>query len=177
MESEPLAVRVGKAIRTRRKDARLTLTQVARRADISVSHLSNIENGLSIASLPLLAKVAAALHISLAELTRDESRLVVKPSSLPGPHEGWRELSHPALETRIVAGSFDKDDSMEFPLPLSGRDCFMTILKGSAVITVDGTQYALQRGDAIDARSAVSATILVTDDAEIICSITPSSRL
>ncbi|TLQ01422.1 helix-turn-helix transcriptional regulator [Nesterenkonia salmonea] len=70
MKAEHLGARIGEAIRRRRKDARLTLTRVARRADISVSHLSNIENGLSIASLPLLAKVAAALNTSLAERTR-----------------------------------------------------------------------------------------------------------
>ncbi|WP_150461364.1 helix-turn-helix domain-containing protein [Nesterenkonia ebinurensis] len=177
MGSDQLAFRIGDAIRRRRKDARLTLTQVARRADISVSHLSNIENGLSIASLPLLAKVAAALNTSLAELTRDEDQLMVQPSSLPDPLQGWRELSHPSLETRIMAGSFDRDERLGFPLPLSGRDLFLTVLRGAAVITIDGTEYALRQDDALDARSTLSATITVTEDAEVLCSTTPSSRL
>lgn len=175
MESQHLASRIGESIRKRRKNARLTLTQVARRADISVSHLSNIENGLSIASLPLLAKVASALSISLAELTRDQDRLVVQSSRLPEPQEGWRELSHPSLETRIMAGSFDKGDTLSFPLPLSGRDCFLTILRGSAIITVDGTQYSLNKADAIDARSALNVSMQIKRDAQILCSTTPSS--
>ncbi|NDK31714.1 XRE family transcriptional regulator [Nesterenkonia haasae] len=175
MNTEHLGFRLGEAIRRRRKDARLTLTQVARRADISVSHLSNIENGLSIASLPLLAKVAAALNTSLAELTRDENRLVVQQSHLPGPREGWRELSHPSLETRIMAGAFDAGDNLDFPLPLSGHDCFLTMLSGSAVVTIDGAEYSLAPGDALDARSVLSAMIHVTEDADILVSTTPSS--
>lgn len=175
VESEQLATRIGESIRKRRKEARLTLTQVARRAEISVSHLSNIENGLSIASLPLLAKVASALRVSLAELTRDQDRLVVRSSKLPGPQEGWRELSHPSLQTRIMAGSFDCGDTLHFPLPLSGRDCFVTILRGSVIVTVDGTQYALHQADAIDARSALSVGMHIKKDAEILCSTTPSS--
>ncbi|WP_293699109.1 helix-turn-helix transcriptional regulator [uncultured Agrococcus sp.] len=176
MEQESLVPRIGKAIRTRRKDARLTLTQVAQRAEISVSHLSNIENGLSIASLPLLAKVAAALNISLAELTRDENRLVARAATLPDAADGWRELSHAALETEIMAGSFDNGSTLAFPLPLAGRDCFVTLLRGSAIVTVDGVQHALDRGDAIDARSAVDVTLLITEDAQIVCSTSPSSR-
>lgn len=176
MNAEHLGARIGEAIRRRRKDARLTLTQVARRADISVSHLSNIENGLSIASLPLLAKVAAALNTSLAELTRDENRLVVQQSRLPGPLQGWRELSHPSLETRVMAGSFDAGDALDFPLPLSGLDCFLTLLSGAAVVTIDGTGYSLQHGDALDARSVLSARIRVTAEADILVSTTPSSR-
>ncbi len=176
MGSDQLAYRIGEAIRRRRKDARLTLTQVARRADISVSHLSNIENGLSIASIPLLAKVAAALRISLAELTRDEDQLVVQSSRLPTAQEGWRELSHPSLETRIMVGSFDEEDSFDFPLPLQDRDCFLTVLRGQAEVTVDGTRYDLRQGDAVDARSVFRVNVRVTAEAQILCSTTPSSR-
>lgn len=176
LASDQLSFRIGSTIRDRRKDARLTLTQVARRAEISVSHLSNIENGLSMASLPLLAKVASALNIGLAELTRDEDRLVVQPSSLPSPQEGWRELSHYALETRIMAGSFEADNNLDFPLPLHGQDCFLAILKGSAAVTVDHTAYTLEQGDAIDVRGAHNAIISVTDAATIVCSTTRSSR-
>lgn len=176
LTSDPLSFRIGGTIRERRKGARLTLTQVAQRAEISVSHLSNIENGLSMASLPLLAKVASALNIGLAELTRDEDRLAVQPSSLPSPEAGWRELSHHALETRIMAGSFTADDRLEFPLPLRGQDSFIAILKGSVTVAVDGAEYPLQQGDAIDARCALSMTISVAAAATVVCSTTPSFR-
>lgn len=174
--TEQLAARIGAAIRARRKEARLTLTQVARRADISVSHLSNLENGLSIASLPLLAKVASALQASLAELTRDEDRLVVQTSSLPSAEEGWCELSHQELQTRIMAGEFDAGDRPDLPLPLQDRDFFLTVITGAIEVIIDGTSYTLERGDAIDARSVLSASLTVIENAQVLCSTTPSSR-
>ena len=173
-ESDSLVPRIGRAIRERRKAAGLTLTQVAQRAGISVSHLSNIENGLSIASLPLLAKVASAVGISMADLTRDENRLVAQPGRLPD--DGWRVLSHPDLETRIVAGSFEGDAELEFPLPLAGRDCFLTVLSGGVTVTVDGKEHTLERGDAIDARSAAAVSMRITDGARLVCSTSPASR-
>lgn len=174
--SEQLAARLGAAIRKRRKEAHLTLTQVARRADISVSHLSNIENGLAIASLSLLAKVASALEISLAELTRDEDELVVQTSRFPSEETGWRDLSHPALQTRVMGGVFDSGDSPDFPLSLSGQDLFFTVLRGRVILTLDGTDYELATGDAADARSVLTASFLVRESSEVLCSTTRAER-
>lgn len=175
-DADSLVPRIGRAIRDRRKDAGLTLTQVSQRAGISVSHLSNIENGLSIASLPLLAKVAATLGISMADLTRDGGRLVARPGRLPERGDGWRELSHPDLETRISAGSFASGEALEFPLPVSGRDCFLTVLRGSCTVTVDGAEHQLGQGDAIDARSAAAVIVTTTSEAQLFCSTSPSAR-
>ncbi|MGO1497846.1 helix-turn-helix domain-containing protein [Agrococcus casei] len=175
-ESDALVPRIGRAIRDRRKASGLTLTQLAQQAEISVSHLSNIETGQSIASLPLLSKVASALGISMAELTRDENRLVAHSGRLPTPGEHWRILSHDDLETRIAAGDFAAGAELAFPFPLEGRDCFLTVLSGAVKVTVDGGEYSLGQGDAIDARSAAILTIVVADDARVVCSTSPSSR-
>lgn len=175
-DSEGLAARIGQAVRNRRKAENLTLTQVAQRADISVSHLSNLETGFSTASLLLLARVAGALNTSLAELTRGESRLMVEASSLPALTENWRWLSHAKLQTQIVANWLDAGARVRFPLPLTNRDLFLTVLRGTATVTVDSTDYTLDEGDAIDVRHALVGTIHATSTALILCSTTPHTR-
>lgn len=175
-ESDALVPRIGRAIRDRRKASGLTLTQLAQRAEISVSHLSNIETGQSIASLPLLSKVASALGIGMAELTRDENRLVAHSGRFPTRGDDWRILSHDDLETRIAAGDFSAGDELVFPLPLEGRDCFLTVLSGAVTVVVDGIEHELEQGDAIDARSAAAVSLVVVADARVVCSTSPSSR-
>lgn len=59
---------IGRQSRARRKALGLTLKQMARRANLSVSLLSQIERGESSASLSSLFKIAIALGVRLADL-------------------------------------------------------------------------------------------------------------
>lgn len=68
---EELHATIGRTIRELRKDRGLTLKQMARRTDLSVSLLSQIERAESSASVASLFKVATALDVRLTELFGD----------------------------------------------------------------------------------------------------------
>lgn len=68
-------VELGAAVRTRRLEPELNLTQraLAQKAGITVAHLSNLEAGRTNPTWGTMRKIAGALQISLAELaTRSE---------------------------------------------------------------------------------------------------------
>ena len=65
---EELHATIGLTIRTLRKQRGLTLKQMSRRTDLSVSLLSQIERAESSASVSSLFKVAAALDVRITEL-------------------------------------------------------------------------------------------------------------
>ena len=69
-ESELLAA-IGTTIRGLRKSRELTLKQLARRTQLSVSLLSQIERAESAASVSTLYKVATALDVRLTDLFAD----------------------------------------------------------------------------------------------------------
>lgn len=59
---------LGKNIRACRTDAKLTLEQLAEKADMSWPYLSEIERGRENISLDKLARLAQALNVRLATL-------------------------------------------------------------------------------------------------------------
>jgi transcriptional regulator with XRE-family HTH domain len=65
---EESATSLGAAIRTHRKAAGLTLQEVAQKADLSISYLSQIERNLLTPSLSTLKRVADVLSIPAGEL-------------------------------------------------------------------------------------------------------------
>ncbi len=65
---EELHASIGRTIRELRRDRGLTLKQVARRTNLSVSLLSQIERAESSASVSSLFKVATALEVKLTDL-------------------------------------------------------------------------------------------------------------
>ena len=64
--SEVLAQEVGGRLRDRRTKLSLTLGKVAVEAGTSPAHLSDIENGRSHASLPVLLRIGRVLDLPLA---------------------------------------------------------------------------------------------------------------
>lgn len=75
-----------------------------------------------------------------------------------------------------MGGVFDSGDSPDFPLSLSGQDLFFTVLRGRVILTLDGTDYELATGDAADARSVLTASFLVRESSEVLCSTTRAER-
>ena len=61
---------LGQRLRERRRELGLTLAEVAAEAGISVGHSSAIEKGNTLPSLSVLARLAHALQLTLAEVLR-----------------------------------------------------------------------------------------------------------
>jgi XRE family aerobic/anaerobic benzoate catabolism transcriptional regulator len=64
---------LGKRVRELRNRRGLTRKMMAREADVSERHLAQLEAGEGNVSIVLLRRIAAALHVSLAELFRAEA--------------------------------------------------------------------------------------------------------
>ncbi len=67
-----LRQRIGSVIKCRRLELGYSLGQLARAADVSQSHLSRIERGLSIPSYQIVGRLAALLGIDDATLRNEE---------------------------------------------------------------------------------------------------------
>ena len=61
---------LGRRLRDRRRELGLTLADLGAAAGISVGHASSIEKGASLPSLPVLARIAHALELTLADVLR-----------------------------------------------------------------------------------------------------------
>ncbi len=68
LSEEALRETLGAAIRERRKALKLTLAELARKADLSVGYLSQIELGKNSASIETLYRISMGLSIRLADL-------------------------------------------------------------------------------------------------------------
>lgn len=170
-DKDELAARIGQAARERRKAARMTLSDVAKSAGMSVSHLSNVENGLTLVSLPMLAKLAAALGTSLAELTRDDN-FVFRGAALPMAPSAMEQLSHPSLlvEAHGLALAEGEVDTLE----TSGeRDVFVYVLEGDIDVALDTDDYHLGAGDALDARAPQRTVLTARSAARVFRATTP----
>jgi transcriptional regulator with XRE-family HTH domain len=147
-----LAQRVGSRIRERRTILGLTLAQTARAAEVSVSHLSSIETGANLPSLPILARVAAALDLTLNEVLRDvggSSAIRVDRLDEIAPDE--RQLSHDELQLRITSLVADPGQTGESPILPDGAEIFIYVRVGSLEATVGETVTVLEAGDSLAA--------------------------
>ena len=64
---------IGKNVKRYRENEGLDQTELAERLHITQSMVSHIESGRKIPSVPLLADMAAVLHCTMDELTREKS--------------------------------------------------------------------------------------------------------
>jgi transcriptional regulator with XRE-family HTH domain len=154
-ESPHLAGRVGGRIRERRTALGQTLTQTAKAAEVSVSHLSSIETGANLPSLPILARVAAALGLTLNEVLRDVgggSSIRVERVAEGSPTR--HPLSHDDLQLRISALVSGAGEAGDPPIAPDGAELFVYVLDGALEVSVDETMTVLNAGDSLDADEA-----------------------
>ena len=63
---------IGRRIKKERVQKDLTRQELSEKADISTSHLANIENGKTIASLEVIYQIATELEVTVDELLRED---------------------------------------------------------------------------------------------------------
>lgn len=68
---EDYIITVGKRIKQIRKDKKLTINDIAQRADVSNGLISRVENGRTIPSLPVLFSLISALETDIALFFKD----------------------------------------------------------------------------------------------------------
>ncbi|MER6557090.1 XRE family transcriptional regulator [Streptomyces sp. NPDC001027] len=154
-KEQPL--RVGAAVRRRRRSLELTLAVVAERSGLSVPFLSQIENDRARPSTSSLEKVADALRTTAVELLAaadpacsvDVVRAeIVEPGAGAGPEPEPRSRSLVRGHHQMHASEFtgDHDAGREFQYR---NDQLMYVADGAVEIEAEGRAYRLGRGDTL----------------------------
>ncbi|MGX1674765.1 helix-turn-helix domain-containing protein [Streptomyces sp. NPDC055400] len=155
MDEHKETLRVGAAVRRRRRAQELTLATVAERSGLSVPFLSQVENERARPSRRSLEKVADALGTTAVELlaaadpahtvdlVRADDTTVVEDAS---PEAVVRSLvrGHHQLHAEEFIG--DHDPGREFQLR---NDVLMHVTEGAVEVEAEGRAYRLGRGDTL----------------------------
>jgi transcriptional regulator with XRE-family HTH domain len=146
-KEQPL--RVGAAVRRRRRALSLTLAVVAERSGLSVPFLSQVENDRARPSRSSLEKVADALRTTAVELlaAADPACSVdvvraEEPESVGAPRMRSLVRGHHQLHASEFTG--DHDAGREFQ---HRNDELMYVAEGAVEIEAEGRAYRLVRGD------------------------------
>lgn len=166
--STDLAARVGRRLRRRRTVLGLTLGEVSLLADVSDSHLSAIETGSKMPSLPILARVVAALGLSLHEVLQDVAVPAVRAGRLDRGVRGAQAASHADLRLRVSFLVVVPGNTGKSPVPIDRSEVFVYVSAGELTVVVDGAPYRLGAGDSLDTDPASSITYAATGDGESI---------
>jgi transcriptional regulator with XRE-family HTH domain len=145
-KEQPL--RVGAAVRRRRRALSLTLAVVAERSGLSVPFLSQVENDRARPSRSSLEKVADALRTTAVELLAAADPAcsvdVVRAEEPEAAEPRMRSLvrGHHQLHASEFTG--DHDAGREFQ---HRNDELMYVADGAVEIEAEGRAYRLVRGD------------------------------
>ena len=83
-------IAIGDRIRTAREAAGISVRELARRVEVSASHVSQVERGLASFSVRALYNVVSELEISMDSLFDDVSPVAEVPSAHPSSGKGGR---------------------------------------------------------------------------------------
>lgn len=143
-----LGSRLGGRLRERRRELGRKLADVARAADVSTGYLSAIENGGSVPSLPVLARLSHALELSLAEMLRTSATERLSRGRL-STGLGTRRLAAAGSRMQIVRSVGRPGDAGASPVELGGTDVFVFLHTGELEVEVDGGTFELRPGDSL----------------------------
>ncbi|QEU95549.1 helix-turn-helix domain-containing protein [Streptomyces kanamyceticus] len=155
MDEHKETLRVGSAVRRRRRQLELTLAVVAERSGLSVPFLSQIENERARPSSRSLQRVADALCTTDVELlaAADPARTV---EVVRADDDTDLDTSKPAARVRELARGHhqlhalefigDHDEGREFQ---HRNDELMYVVEGGVEMEAEGRAYRLGRGDSL----------------------------
>lgn len=154
-------VEVSRRIKERRTSQRLTVQELADRAGVSKGLISQIENGRSIPSLPVLFQIIQSLNSEVGDFFENLKLsepvvLVQKKDSFEAfEKEDAQGFQYQRILTRSMAASTVDVVLLELA-PHSQREEVRTeafelkyILKGQVDYLINGQSYPLEAGDAL----------------------------
>jgi transcriptional regulator with XRE-family HTH domain len=180
------SVDVGDRLRAIRQLRRKTLREVAERAGLSESFLSQVERGRTNVSISSLQRIAAALGVDVSDVfARDAAgtpRVV---------HRGERELvtfgsqarkalltPKPFHSVEVVAAEFEPGGTTgEEPYAHGDSEEVFFVVSGIVELDLDGESYELGPGDSAQYRSSTLHRVrnCGTERAEVLFVISPPS--
>ncbi|MFE6491056.1 helix-turn-helix domain-containing protein [Streptomyces sp. NPDC057748] len=143
---EKEALRVGAAVRRRRRTLGLTLAAVAGRSGLSVPFLSQIENERARPSARSLDRVAEALETTTARLraAADSARAVDVVRA--AEHDGVRRVVRGRHQLSALEFTGEIDLAREFQ---HRNDEVMYVVRGAAEVEAEGQAHRLEQGDTL----------------------------
>ncbi|MFD6419708.1 helix-turn-helix domain-containing protein [Streptomyces sp. NPDC060194] len=144
-------LRVGAAVRRRRRALGLTLSALAERSGLSVPFLSQVENERARPSTASLDSIAAALDTTAKDLlvAADAARtvdVVREADQDPEPQPGVRPLVRGQHQMHALELTGEYDAGREFQ---HRNDELMYVVEGAAEVEAEGRVYQLGRGDTL----------------------------
>ncbi|MEU6680432.1 XRE family transcriptional regulator [Streptomyces sp. NPDC046925] len=158
MDEQKETLRVGSAVRRRRRQLELTLAVVAERSGLSVPFLSQVENERARPSSRSLQRVADALRTTDVELlaaadpactvdlTRAEEGDAATPSPSSPDAARIRNLVRGHHQLHAIEFTGDHDEGREFQ---HRNDELMYVVGGAVEVEAEGRAYRLGRGDSL----------------------------
>ncbi len=181
-----LAEQVGRRLRSARRRRGLTLATLASRAGMSESFLSQLERGLTGASLDSLQRLTHALEIRVGDLfetSEIDGPRVLHPEQRPVMelwHLGAKTLLTPrwSEDLEVLICRLEPDGSTGDEAYTHGdSDELFLVLDGVVDLELDGQLHRMTTGDSITYRSSVPHRVINRGDgdAEGLWAISPPS--
>jgi transcriptional regulator with XRE-family HTH domain len=158
--TEALMATVGQQVRTLRRMRKMTLEELARRGEVSVGLVSQLERGRGNPSFNTLVQIAHALNVPIGRMfhTAEETSPVVRADErrLLDVHTGsgadaLHALLSPSLDGALEAIWVEAPpgyDTSDTPFTHPGEE-FGLILEGTHEVWLDGVRHVLGPGDSI----------------------------
>lgn len=186
-EARRPSVEMGGRLRTIRTRRRATLRQVADRAGLSESFLSQIERGIASPSVASLHRIAQALGVGVADLfepdgARAQPRVLRRESrpSLALGSRGRKFLltPRPLENLEVFVGELEPGGATaDEPYVHGDSEELVVVLAGSVELQLEERLFSLETGDSIEYRSSVPHRVVNvgTEVAEVMWVISPPS--
>ncbi len=157
---------LGMRLRQLRKERGWSLQELARRTGVSIGYLSQVERGLSAASLKLVFQAAEALGIGLASFfSADGAPPEAEPVAIRKVERGQLGLWQAGISKELLTPPRDASRLNLFLVHLdpggtTGGEDYLhdgeeagLVLSGRIELTVDGRSWSLSEGDSFRFRS------------------------
>lgn len=177
---------VGARLRSLRRSRRITLREIASRADLSESFLSQLERGQTGATIQSLQRISEALGVEVSDLFTTDTATRPRVIRRDGREVvAWGRLGRKALLTpkpfeflEVVAAEIEPGGSTgDAPYSHGDSEELFFVVSGRVELELDGDLLTLGPGDCAHYRSSLPHRVSNhgPDTAEVLYMISPPS--
>lgn len=152
-------------LRSRRKELKLTLKDVAEKSGLSFSFISQIERGLTMPSLTSLLALARALDTSINQFLEQpagaaaDTRHNRRVAYALGPNSATYERLSSKFPGSVLNSALITEPPGRRTEPMSHEgEEFIFMVEGALTVEIEGTVYLLEQGDSLHFASSRTHT-------------------